>query len=237
MHTVRTLDGGMEELFKPSFRNLCFSDDAAMVLVSSHLRLAWTAVPGDDTSTTGVGQFIAASHRRSDDEREEVPQDPDTESVHTPWRDSIHHQWNHVFSDTARFLDELLVEPFRYQPPSHDVYAIDFPASEDNATVRKAWDTAVLIIPAYLAPGVSIRLSTRVADAEGEVEKTLGTFNASNPTDIWYIKKGTTVNVHVEGDYEKGQKGKAAVMACGILSDVPEAEAEVAAEAEASDDD
>jgi hypothetical protein len=215
MYTGRTLDGSPEDLISPSFRLVNFSDEGAIVLVSTHLRHAWTAAPGADVGAGAVGAFIAASHNRSAEERRAVPQNPNKEDIHTPWRDEIYHQWNHVFYDVANFLASVGPGIGHLHPPAHNAFALKYPVADGEGEVRRmVWDHNVLVIPAHLEQGVSVRMSMIKEDGE---EKTLGTFNESNPADIWYIKNGTRVRFFVEGEYENVRGGVAAVLVCGRL--------------------
>jgi len=185
------------------------------VLVSTHLRYAWTAAPGADVGAGAVGAFIAASHNRSEAERRAVPQNQNKEEIHTPWRDEIYHQWNHVFYDVANFLSSVGPGIGHLHPPAHDAFALTYPVAADEwEAKRKVWDYNVLVIPAHLEPGVSVRMS--MVKDNGE-EQTLGTFNASTTAEIWYIKKGTNVKFFVEGEYENVRGGLAAALVCGRL--------------------
>ena len=215
MYTGRILDGSPEELIYPSFRLVNFSDEGAIVLVSTHLRHAWTAAPGADVGPGAVGAFIAASHNRSEAERGAVSQNPNKEDIHTPWRDEIYHQWNHVFYDVANFLSSVGPGIGHLHPPAHEAFALTYPVADGEGEAKgKVWDYNVLVIPAHLEPGVSVRMSTVKEDGE---EKTLGTFSASTTADIWYIKNGTSVRFFVEGEYENVRGGVAAVLVSGRL--------------------
>ena len=215
MYTGRTLDGSPEDLIFPSFRLVNFSDEGAIVLVSTHLRHAWTAAPGADVGAGAVGAFIAANHNRSEVERRAVPQNPNKEDIHTPWRDEIYHQWNHVFYDVANFLSSVGPGIGHLHPPAHDAFMLTYPAADGEGEAQgMVWDYNVLVISAHLEPGVSVRMSTVKEDGE---DKTLGTFNASTTADIWYIKKGTSVKFFAEGEYENVRGGVAAVLVCGRL--------------------
>ncbi|CAF3871566.1 unnamed protein product, partial [Rotaria sp. Silwood1] len=163
MYTTRTLDG-WSDLFDPAFRKVYFADKVAMVVMSTHLRYAWTALPGQDTSPTAVLQFIKANYQRSEEERKEVPQNSDKESIRNPWRESIYYHWNHVFCDVMEFFTAVGLIVGHFHLPSHDVFAVPYPKSngdDQNATsvLKKVWSTNILIIPTYLEPNVTIRVS------------------------------------------------------------------------------
>ncbi len=164
---------------------------------------------------SAVGAFIAASHNRSEEERRAVSQNPSKEDIHTPWRREIYHQWNHVFYDVANFLASVGPGTGHLHPPAHSAFALTYPVADgEGETKEMVWDNNVLVIPAHLEPGVSVRMSTIKEDGE---EKTLGTFNASSTADIWFIKKETSVRFFVEGEYENVRGGVAAVLVCGRL--------------------
>jgi hypothetical protein len=212
-------------MFDPKFRKVDYGFAQHVVLVSTLLRYAWRVLPGEDPSDDGIGQFIKANHEMPDEERERVPQNPDRESLHTPWRDSIYHSWKHVFHDVMNFLPEIDCSVGHFHPPSHDAFALDYPIPEDEnvAVGKKGWNTNVLLIPAHRRPGVSVRATVNESHEEGTSEKELGRFDASNLTEIWYVRKGVHVNFYIEGDLEKNPQGVAAVIVCGILcSDVHE---------------
>ncbi|MCJ1248312.1 hypothetical protein MMC30_005529 [Trapelia coarctata] len=218
MHTIRTLEGPPEDLFYPPFRKIEFDDEAAIVTVSTHLRYAWTAIPGS-ADKDGVGVFMKANSERTEEERDNLPENPDKDDIRTPWRKAIYEQWNHVFWDVAGFLSEVGPGIGHLHPPSQDAYAVYHPSAGDAnaAVVKKSWDTNVLVIPAYLEPSVSVRVFTTKAGEDGLVEKTLGTFDGSNTAEIWFVKSGHEVNVAVNSGGAKDWKGVAAVLVYGKL--------------------
>ncbi len=219
MYTCRTLDGSIGDILNPSFRTVNFDDSPHVVVVSTHLRYAWSARHSEETSSDDVGQFIKANHERSEDDPECVPLNPDLESLHTPWRDSVYYLWNHVFYDVMNFLPEVNCSVGHLHPPSHDAFALKYPKPEDETpdVVCKSWETNVLLIPAYRASKVSIRATVQQSSDDRTSEKGLGTFNDSNLTEIWYVRRGVEVNFFVEAEFEKDRQGLAAVMVCGIL--------------------
>lgn len=209
MHTTRTID--WDNIFTPSFRIVHFEEEAAMVIVSTQLRYAWTAIPHNE----GLNRFAKENYERSEEERLAVPQNPDTNTVHTRWRDEVYEAWSHVFYDVMNFLQDVGPDVGHYHPPSHDILSLQYPGNDGNqetAAVKKTWGTKVLIIPAHLEPGVAIR----VTEMNG---KAIGTFDGKNTAEIWYIRAGVEVHIYVEGDYDKSRTGVAAVLVYGILCD------------------
>jgi hypothetical protein len=162
-----------------------------------------------------VGDFIATSHNRSEEERRAVAQNPNKDEIHTPWRDEIYHQWNHVFYDVANFLESVAPSMGHLHPPAHNAFPLTYPVADGQGGGKEmVWDYNVLVIPAHLEHGVSVRMSTVKEDG---LEKTLGTFNETTTADIWYIKKGTNVRFFVEGEFENVRGAVAAVLVCGKL--------------------
>ena len=240
MFSVRNLDGSVEDMFNPKFRKVDFGSTPVVVLVSTHLRYAWSAIPSDDTSENGIGQFIKANYERSEEERKNVPQNPDRDNIHTPWRDSVYHNWNHVFYDVMKFLPDVNCSVGHFHPPSHDVFAVAYPRADGAsvAVARKKWDTNMLMTPAHMEPGVSFRATVNERNEDGVAEKELGTFDGSNATEIWYIRKGVNINIYVEGNFDKGRRGIAAAMVVGILcSDIHEPGTECCERVEPADED
>jgi hypothetical protein len=218
MHMVRSLDTRLgPNIFMPCFRTVNFDDEGNIVTVSTHLRHAWTAISSEEDESTGaVGKFLKKISGMDADERTKVPQNEDLTTIHTTWRDSIYTLWNHVFYDVMNFLSEAAMGVGHFHPPSQDIFAVGFPEGDNVAPMSKTWDTNVLLIHSYLAPGVHIRLSTKSQKDGDDSEVTLGTFDGTNQKEIWYVSKGTNVNVHVEGEFAKGMKGHAAVIVFGI---------------------
>lgn len=217
MHTIREIDTRLgPNILEPCFRKVDFEDESNIVTVSTFLRQAWTALPSGDDIAIGLGQFMKKLSRMDEEERTKVPQDPDLTTVHNTWKDEVYRMWNHVFYDVMNFLPEAAMGVGHFHPPNQDVFAVEFAQEENEAPMTKTWDTNVVIIHTYLAAGVKIRLSTKSQEVGDDSEVTLGTFDGSNEMELWYIAKGTTVSIHVEGDFEKESKGHAAVMVYGI---------------------
>lgn len=211
MHTGRTLDGSIENMLNPAFRAIGFDDEWAIVVVSTHLRYAWTVSAGEETSADAVGHFIKANHERTEEERKEVVQNPDKDDIYTPWRGPVFTFWNHVFCDVIRWLPGVKCSVGHFHQLSQVLFAMNYllSGSESAAVMKKRWDTNVLVIPAYLGPGVSIRFAR--SEKEVETGNTLGKFDGSNTAKIWYLKRNVEVKIYVEGACEKDQRGVAAV--------------------------
>ncbi|CAM6085168.1 unnamed protein product [Calypogeia fissa] len=229
-YTTRTLTGSISDLFHPSFRKIQFDDSFAIVVVSTHLRYAWTALPGEDTSVKAVSSFIGDSHRRTEEERSAVPQNPDSNDIRTPWREGIYYHWNHVLYDIANFLVEVGPGMGYFYPPAHEVMAVNYPdkgvgdgGEVEEIGIKMVWKTNVLVLPAHLESKVSIRMDEIGAEMGegGSAEtnsKTVGRFDGSNVSEIWYFKEGTEVRIFVEGEYGEDRRGVAAVLVYGKMA-------------------
>lgn len=242
MYTVRTLEGSLQDMLDPAFRKIQFGDSPEVVTVCTHLRALWTTLPplgqkkledgetSQDTTESEVNPMkYAKSHqlRPERDGYEGLETNPNTQDLETPWRKTLAHDWNHVFYDVMNFLPEVSCSVGHFHPPSHDVLAIEFPETKPqtgsqaigkNWVLRKKWYRNMLLIATYLHKGVVLRV-TRLTDSQEEPpEKELGSFDGTNPHEIWYIRAGTEIFIHVEGDYEGGgANGLAAVMALGLV--------------------
>lgn len=100
IHYSRKLIGSTNDPLNPAFRIIYFDDDSAILTVSAFLVCAWPAIlPSEqyETSPSGsndfndFGPFAQAFARAYQDNPEAIPQDPDTDTVHTPWHDIIYH--------------------------------------------------------------------------------------------------------------------------------------------------
>ena len=186
---------------------------ALNILSSCH---AWTALPTGIADKTAIGSFVRESHERTEEQRTLVPQNPDKDDYRTPWREAIYPFWNHVFADVMRWLPQVNCSVGHFHAPAHGVLALGYPSNGDGEgevkSVRKIWDTNVLLIPAWLDEGVEVRMLSR----EGEGETTLGTFSAVDTALIWYLKRGTEVEFFIDEAWERERK-IAAVLVFGVL--------------------
>ncbi|KAL8912893.1 MAG: hypothetical protein Q9171_002187 [Xanthocarpia ochracea] len=146
----------------PLFRKINFEHEAAVRLVSTELRRAWTALPppGDRDSKSeisAVQEFIKANRDKTLEELAAIAiasSNPDTQSIHTSWRDAVYDQWNNVLYDVGKFLPEICPGDLCHRPPDCELFALEFHGDD----VVRVWDQDVLLIPAFLKPGVSIRV-------------------------------------------------------------------------------
>lgn len=233
MIAYRTVDGPSETWLFPQYRHVDFKSERAVYIMSRFLRFAWTATPPtekvearslynntrlENQVNDDLMQFMKFCHHEDGTFRKEILPNPDSNSVHTEWRDIIYQHWYHVFHDIARFLFELALENFHVHFPCHDVLAIEIPTS-DHSAIHKTWDSDILILPAYLKSNVSIRMTANIRkDENEEEERELGTFDGSNTGELWYIRAGTAVTLRLAQGADGDLKGLGAVMICGLLS-------------------
>lgn len=209
MYMFRELEGStLAEMLTPPFRTLKFEKYLAMARVSTLLRIAWLAEP----SPEGLDSWMRLYANRSSSEDQSTPQIPNPSELHTPWRDEIYHNWNHVFYDGFSFLQEAAPGIGGFHPPSHEVLPL---SSKWQGPLEKVWDTNVLLIPAYLAPGVQVRMCSAEKDAEGK-RKEFGRFDGKNTTDLWFLMRGNKVLLEVEEGTNAAREGPVAVLVVGI---------------------
>ncbi|KAL8927913.1 MAG: hypothetical protein Q9172_001139 [Xanthocarpia lactea] len=170
-----TLDGtdSHADPSNPLFRKINFEHEAAVRLVSTELRRAWTALPppGDRDSKSeisAVQDFIRANRDKTPEELAAMAiasSNPDTQSIHTSWRDAVYDQWNNVLYDVGKFLPEICPGDLCHRPPDCELFALEFHGDD----VVRVWDQDVLLIPAFLKPGVSIRVKILQQRQQDEV--------------------------------------------------------------------
>jgi hypothetical protein len=238
MHYVRSMEGAtLAEQMNPSFRKVSFDDEPPIVTISTLLCDAWISLPPEVPSTQKLGTWMTTYSKKTSDEKAATPFAED-DNVHTTWRDLIYEMFNHVFYDVYQFLSEACMLEGEFVPPSQEAFALRYPgdsssSSDAGAIMDRSWDVAVFLIPAYVAPDVTVqafRLQDRYGDY-GEEGKELDHFNAFSRSghEIWYILPGTNVRFVVKQDAAKGRTiggSTAAVMVAGLFTpgQVPEAD-------------
>ncbi|KAL2834636.1 hypothetical protein BJY01DRAFT_253004 [Aspergillus pseudoustus] len=237
----------------PGIRRIGFAEDPAQFTVTHLLIHGWgVARPKPDPCPDPpTGDFAAWGREVGDldrEAREGLPRDEDQVSVNTPWREQIYYMWNHVFYDVGNWVSSAYGTR-RFMPPGIEVFTIKFPAptanrSESNGNgdadndanedknknkslvpaSSKVWpDSETLLAPAYLAPGISIRVET-LEPGQAADEETFhpGNFEQGDRYCVWYVKKGLQLRLFVEGEWdEKDVGGLAAVMVCGSMTGDP----------------
>ena len=219
------------------------------------MRRAWPAIPPIPVSESdnyqearAFGEFCRKYQEHGESNLEDIPLDPDTRTVHSPWREEIYHLYNHIFYDVMNFLGEAAAGVGHFHPPKHEVFALVRAGSTDKvdraetvggngsaaeesqggdgdgAVMKLKWLTNILLMPAYLAPGIKIRVTIADrpmqdgADDEGPApeDEVVGTWDGTNNMEVWYLRAGVEIGLAVEGkilgysdgeDEGKGENG------------------------------
>ncbi|TQB73570.1 hypothetical protein MPDQ_005674 [Monascus purpureus] len=234
MHTILNNEWDQTDITQLTLRKIKFEQDAPQRTVAWLLGQAWKHLPptpdSADVENDFMRKYSSDMTMEEWEERMDIPVNPDTETIHTPWRDKIYYLWNHLFYDVSNFLNRMYDNAGHLHPPASDVFGLPFPrmhsTDEERDNIRvltKTFDTEVLLIPTYLAPGVAVRVETFSPGEEGgvvrNVQKMRGRFETLRQMEVWYIQKGVEGRFYVEGDWEKDSKGLAAVMVYGKLCD------------------
>jgi hypothetical protein len=231
MHSISKLGpGDLTPFPDPGVRKIGFEEDPSQFTVANLLVHGWSVQrstsecnnpPSGDFNTWAkeVGPLTL-------EEREQLPQNPDTKTCHTPWRDQIYYMWNHVFYDVGNWMSSMYGTR-SFQPPNTEVFALEFPTSHANGdggkipAATKVWDAETLLVPAYLAPGVSLRVETLNPGQEDGEPFHPADFEHGDRYTVWYVKKGLQMRFYVEGDWDQSADGVAAVMVYGNMLGEP----------------
>jgi hypothetical protein len=134
--------------------------------------------------------------------------------------------WNHVFYDVGNWMSAMNGAR-RFKPPDIDLFAIEFPISHENGdsgkvpAVTKVWGSDTLLTPAYLAPGVSLRVETLQPGEEDREPFHPADFDHEDRYSVWFVRKGLHMRFYVEGDWDQSTDGVAAVMVYGNMLGQP----------------
>ncbi|EEA25323.1 hypothetical protein EYB25_002591 [Talaromyces marneffei] len=223
------LDGewDLNDVTQITFRKINFGQDPAQWTTACILRQAWTLIP-PTPDFTDVGSVMRKIQWLSLEEREKLPLNPDMKTLHNPWRNEIHHLWNHLFYDIGNFLDGTYGMG-KFYPPNEDLFGLEFPQpcgdeeGENVPVMTKVWETEVILLPTYLAPGVIVRVETFGLGEENGVPRNVvrlrGKF--SNETEklaqAWYIAKGLETRFYIQGGENPASDGWAAVIVYGKI--------------------
>ncbi|KAL4946462.1 hypothetical protein BDV06DRAFT_122428 [Aspergillus oleicola] len=233
MHSIATLGQGTS-LF-PRIRKIGFEEDRNQFTVAYLLVLGWTVQrPNQGCTDPPSGDFTTwmdELNSLSGEQRENLPPSEDTTTVHTPWRDQIYYMWNHVFYDVGNWLAGGFGTG-TFRPPNTEVFGIGFPLTSNNEAsekevralaVTKVWDADTLLVPAYLAPGVSLRVEAVELGSEGADAEPFhpGNFDHKSRYNVWYVEKRIQLWFYVEGEWDHGKDGLAAVMVYGTMLGEP----------------
>ena len=205
MYTFRELEGStLTEMLMPPFRTIQFEKELGMVQVSSLLRAAWLAEPAPEGLETWARVSYAKQIKTGHQTTTNIP---NSSEIHTPWRDRIYRDWNHVFHDGFNFLQEAGCGIGDFHPPSHDVLPL---SSQPEGPLEKVWDTNVMLIPAYIAPGAQVRMFSAEKDTGGK-RKEFGKFDGKNTTELWFLMRGNKVLFEIEEGTDAVREGTDAV--------------------------
>ncbi len=258
MYMHRKLTGStIEEMLHPCFRKVDFKEATAVYTVAHNLRRCWVTRPVYDLSQTDESDTSSAVPdqirviQETSEEEFEAMRNPDKEQVHTPFRDCIYHVYNHVFWDVKNFLIEAAMDTGHFHPPKHEVFAVMYPEATpgspagqgdivDRFVEERKFNVPVLIIPAYLDPGVKVVFSSGRAvedvktmedkenqdkEEEKEGDSNEGfAFDASgadtlyNGTEVGWIMSGQSIQISLAGNKEtRDRRGVAGVFVVGML--------------------
>lgn len=168
------------------------------------------------------------------------------------WQLALLAFWNHNYYDVMQFLPQIGMGIGHFHPSSHSSLLIPFPSQTrstsllipDSSPLPKTnpanppqqpvlthtFSTNTLLIPAYLSPGVTLRMTTSSnipPNTSSSPHDILGTFSASNKTEIWWLRQGVEVSFYLDFDpaspslplSHKNNNKVAAVLAVGVLCD------------------
>jgi hypothetical protein len=214
----------------PGVRKIGFGENQPQAIIAELLVLGWVIKrPNLECNDPPIGDFKVWKGQvdpLTREEREQLPQNPDTKTLHTPWRDQIYYMWNHVFYDVGNWMSAM-DGARRFNPPNVDIFAIGFPTSLENGdsgkvpAATKVWSKDTLLTPAYLAPGVSLRIETLQPGEEEKEPFHPADFDHNDRYSIWFVREGVRMRFYVEGDRDQSTDGVAAVMVYGNMLGEP----------------
>ena len=225
--------GGANAFTQLSYPGVCkigFGEAQSQAIITKLLVLGWVIQRSTaECNNPPTGDFKVWKEQvdlLTPGEREQLPRNPDTKTLHTPWRDQIYYMWNHVFYDVGNWVSAMNGAR-RFKPPNIDLFAIEFPTSHENGdsekvpAATKVWGSDTLLTPAYLAPGVSLRVETLQPGEEDRVPFHPADFNHEDRYSVWFIGNGVQMRFYVEGDWDQSTDGVAAVMVYGNMLGEP----------------
>ncbi|KAH7058903.1 hypothetical protein B0J12DRAFT_696576 [Macrophomina phaseolina] len=219
----------------PPFRTVNYADDGPVLTVSTRLRQAWVSSPSLITSTNQTLPLPPSPSTAQDGDTDTTPFDittilravgsaspadlrrlrnSDNEELHTPLRDAVYYNWNHVFWDVARFLGEVAVGAGHLHPPAEGVFAMGWKAGEE-----RVFETNILLAPTFVEEGVRVRFDVGNRAGSGIVFDATGVRGVYNETVVHWIRKGERIKLCLEGEMKGSRCGVAAVFVYGKLCD------------------
>ncbi|KAJ6013063.1 hypothetical protein N7522_003418 [Penicillium canescens] len=235
MHSMIYLGPGGPHAFTqlpyPGVRKIGFGENhSSQATIAKLLVLGWVVQRStSECNNPPVGDFKVWKEEVDPltlEEREQLPRNPDTKTLHTPWRDQIYYMWNHVFYDVGNWVSAMY-HARRFEPPNIELFAVEFPTPHENGdgekvpAAAKVWDSDTLLAPAYLAPGVSLRVETLQPGEEDKEPSHPADFDYEDRYCVWFVREGLQLRFYVEGDWDQSTDGVAAVMVYGKMLGEP----------------
>ncbi|KAJ6103525.1 hypothetical protein N7512_010605 [Penicillium capsulatum] len=205
MYSILDEEWDLGDIANISLRKVGFEQDPHQWAAVKSFRLAWKILPPTPDSSDVEG-VMRKHYSLSEEEQAQAPLNPDTTTVPHP-----------------------LARPRDFKPPNSDAFGLDFPRASDSedsdkvCVLTKVWESEVLLLPAYLAPGVLVRVETRETKEEnGSVQediKARGKFTHDKPGQVWYLSKGLETRLYIECEGDVPGDGLAAVLVYGKMGE------------------
>ena len=195
----------------PALLHISYANAQAQVIVSRTLWPAWGCLPPTDMTSsthtlnpatgamrrcTTVHSFAISARSMTDQQLAELPDNPDKDTTHTDWRVDVYQMWNHVFFDLANFLKFQFKgndEVGHFHPPNADACGLVLAKHDTpNKSIRKFWDTDVLVTLAYVQPGLNVILASTYEHGDD--------FEIWEKYDIYYVRRGVEVIFDIDGE-------------------------------------
>jgi hypothetical protein len=207
MYTMNKFEArSFAEMLQPRFRSIKFESLNNNIKLARCLRSAWKGVPvnkkphyGEKDVEDYLNLFLTT--KPGDDP---TPRDKHT-AISTPWRHAVYEMWNRLFIDVMEFLPVAAPDIGHFHAPNHSILPI-------TQNFHKLFSTDVLIVPAYLQPGIKITIT----EDQSQPARIWGSFSSEDEYDIWFLKKGVPVKFEVEGGKEDKDSLKA-VLVYGVV--------------------
>ncbi|KAI6595623.1 hypothetical protein MCOR12_006459 [Pyricularia oryzae] len=178
-------------MLDPHIRAVGFDDESHIMTVVTHCRALWATDPAiEKTNGEGAGEQAAGN----------------------------------AAPNPFQFGSRLQLGEGHYHPPKHQVLSVPFTTSHNEdgtegeapAAVCKKWKTHMLLIPTFLATGVTTRATLH---EQNDQERDLGIFDKStaHKFELCYLCRSLTIRLYVEGENSQNNK-IAAVMVLGELT-------------------
>jgi hypothetical protein len=225
MYSGRTLDIDDPSPIDPIVRIIEFNEEPVLRTVAFFLRKGWEVKqPEDPLTGNTVGNFIRDFSQRQNFEVLESEQNPDTNTLDTPWRLQITDFWKHLYTNTTQFL--WASTPTAGHMKSHGVFPLHYQEAEKDghgkidSITHKVFESNVLLVPTFIADGVNLRITRYKTSQDREkTEKELCTFSwTENKNIIVFLRREFEIDFHVEYSNERKVGDVAVVLAMCILT-------------------